>query len=129
MYAFPDIEPEIVSSLSDWIDDNTVRVATRKQLPGVTSPARQVIVTVAMSNENSNAPLLRYAGVVIDCYADDYASASELAYLVESGLRSLTSENIKHVSITAGPSRMGEDSGQEHRAISAEVVVQAYDLN
>ena len=79
--------------------------------------------------QNTTAPLLRYAGVVIDCYADDYASASELAYLVESGLRSLTSENIKHVSITAGPSRMGEESGQEHRAISAEVVVQAYDLN
>lgn len=129
MFAYPDIEPEIVAGLVSWLDNMTVRVATRKKPPTDTEPSSQVIVTVAYSNEKPETPLLRYAGVVIDVFANDYAAASELAYQVEAGLRSLSGGNIKKVSITAGPSRIGEESGQEHRAISAEVVVQAYDLN
>lgn len=129
MYAFPDIEPEIVVGLTDYLNDNGIRVATRKKAPGSTEPDRQVIITVTLANERTDTPLLRYAGVVIDVFANDYLTASNLAYQVEAGLRSLTGEHIKRVSMTAGPTRIGEESGQEHRAISAEVVVQAYDLN
>ena len=129
MFAYPDIEPQIVASLVSWLDDSSVRVATRKKPPTDTEPSKQVIVTVAYSNEKPETPLLRYAGVVIDVFATGYAATSDLAYQVEAGLRNLTGANIKKVSITAGPSRMGEESGQEYRVISAEVVVQAYDLN
>lgn len=78
MFAYPDIEPFIVSTLTTWLDDPSVRVATRKKPPADTEPPKQVIVTVAYSNEKPETPLLRYAGVVIDVFATDYAAASNL---------------------------------------------------
>lgn len=126
MIIFPDIEPELVELLSDYFED--VRVGTRK-LPADQQPESQIVVTVAYANEKTVSPVLRYAGVVLDIFASDYATASGLALEATAVLQTATGENIKQVSIVSGPTRMGDDTGQEHRAVSAEVVVKATDLN
>lgn len=126
MIIFPDIETDLVSSLSDYFED--VRVATKKA-PADQQPASQIVITVAYGNEKTVSPVLRYAGVVLDIYADDYATASGLALEATAVLQTVTGENIKQVSIISGPTRMGDKTGQEHRAVSAEVVVRANDLN
>ena len=122
MLQFPDIEPIIVSVLKAHF--TTVRVGTKK-LPADQQPAKQIVVTVAYGNEKSISPVLRYAGVVLDIYASNYADASSLALEATAVLRTVTGASIKEVSIISGPTRMGDDTGQEHRAISAELVVKA----
>ena len=126
MIIFPDIEITLVDVLSDYFED--VRVATKKA-PADQQPSSQIVITATYANEKSVSPVLRYAGVVLDIYADDYATASGLALEATAVLQTATVEGIKQVSIISGPTRMGDDTGQEHRAVSAEVVVRANDLN
>lgn len=125
MIIFPDIEPTIVSALSDYFEG--VRVATKKA-PADQQPSEQIVVTAAYGNEKTVSPVLRYCSVVLDIFADSYQTASELALEAVAVIQSVTGENIKQVSIVSGPTRMGDKTGQEHRAISAELVVKSNDL-
>ena len=122
---YPDIEKTLVSHLQAALG-NTVRVATKKVAPDQTQPAKQVVVTVAWANDKEQ--MLKYAGLVVDVYADTYADASTLALLTEAKLRTVVGGSIKRIDIIAGPTRLGDDTQQEKRSISAEVVVQATDL-
>lgn len=122
MIIFADIEKTIYSALHAAFP--TTRVATKKA-PADAQPSEQIVLTVAYGNEKSVSPVLRYAGVVVDIYADGYDRASTLALQAAAVLQTVTGSSIKKVSITSGPVRMGSDTGQEHRAISAEVVVKA----
>ena len=126
MIIFPDIEVELVALLKDFYP--MLPVATKKA-PANDQPPVQIVVTGSYASENSVSPVLRFAGVVIDIYADDYATANALGLEVVAVLQTAIGENIKQVSIVSGPVRMGDDTGQEHRAISAEVVVKATDYN
>ena len=126
MILFPDIEPELVDALKTYFP--MIRVATKKA-PADQQPPVQIVVTASYSNENTATSVLRYAGIVLDIYADDYATASSTALEAVAVLQTVIGESVKHVKLIAGPTRMGDDTGQEHRAISAEVVVKATDLN
>ena len=89
----------------------------------------QIVVTATYAGEKTVSPVLRFGGIVLDVFADDYGTANTLALEACAVLMTLTGENIKHVKLVSGPTRMGDDTGQEHRAISAEVVVTATDFN
>jgi hypothetical protein len=126
MIIFRDIEKDIYSTLHAAFP--SVRVATKKA-PANEQPATQIVITASYGNEKSVSPVLRYAGVVIDVYGDDYDTVSTLALQVAARLQTVTGTYVKKVSLTSGPVRMGSDTGQEHRAISAEVTVKATNYN
>ena len=122
---YNDIEKDLVAAIKTGLADSTVRVGTMKLPAGKTEPPKQVVISATLGSEVE--VMLRYGQVVIDIYANDYATASDLAYKVESLLRRATGANIKHVTLQTGPVRLGDDSGQERRSLSAEVVVKATD--
>ena len=126
MLVFPDIEQDIVAGLKEQFP--MVRIGTKK-LPADQQPAVQIVVTATYGSEKSVSPVLRFAGIVLDVYADDYGTANSTALEACGALMLLVGENLKHVKLVSGPTRMGDDTGQEHRAISAEIVVKANDQN
>jgi hypothetical protein len=123
---YNDIEKDLVAYIVAGLADATVRVGTMKLPAAKTEPAKQVVISATLGAESEL--MLRYGQVVIDIYANDYATASDLAYKVESLVRRATGTNIKHVTVQTGPVRLGDDSGQERRSLSAEVVVKATDI-
>lgn len=125
MLFYPDIEKTLVSHLQTSLGSG-VYVATKKPAPdAVDVPTEQVVVNVAYANEKE--VVTRYAGVVIDIYAEDYGTASDLAFMVEGYLRTVIGEQIKKVDIITGPVRTSEEGEQERRSISAELVVKGYE--
>lgn len=125
---YADIEKTLVAHLQTALG-STVYVATKKHAPGTTEspePSKQVVVMVNWAGDKEQ--MIKYAGIVIEVFADTYADASTLALQVEAHLREATVGAIKKVSIIAGPIRIGDNTAQEKRSISAEAVVQAADL-
>jgi len=123
---YNDIEKDLVAYIVAGLADGSVRVGTMKLPAAKTEPAKQVVISATLGAETEL--MLRYGQVVIDIYANDYATASSLALTVESLVRRATGTNIKHVTVQTGPVRLGDDSGQERRSLSAEVVVKATDI-
>lgn len=126
MLFYPDIEKTLVSHLQNSLGSG-VYVATKKPAPDIEAdvPTSQVVVNVAYSNEKE--VVTRYAGVVLDIYAEDYATASNLAFITEGYLRTVVGDQIKKVEVLVGPVRVTEDGEQERRSISAELVVKGYE--
>ncbi len=124
---YPDIEKVLVAHLQNSLG-NDVRVATKKTPADQTPPAKEVVVVVAYAGDKEPSQVLKFAGVVLDIYANDYATASTLALQTEAALRQATGNEIKFVEIIAGPTRLAEETPQERRSISAEVTVKATDL-
>lgn len=122
---YNDIEKDLVAFIIAGLADDSVRVGTMKLPATKAEPAKQVVISATLGAETEI--MLRYGQVVIDVYANDYATASDLGYKVESLVRQATGTNIKHVTVQTGPVRLGDDSGQERRSLSAEVVVKATD--
>ena len=122
---YNDIEKDLVAFIIAGLADGSVRVGTMKLPATKTEPPKQVVISATLGAETEI--MLRYGQVVIDVYANDYATASDLGYKVESLVRRATGTNIKHVTVQTGPVRLGDDSGQERRSLSAEVVVKATD--
>lgn len=121
---YPDVESTLVAHFKSVLTG--VYVATKKHPPvkiGETVPTKQVIITATGAGDRD--PVTKYAGVVLEIYANDDITASNLALEVEAKLRNSVGAVIKKVEIIAGPVRLGEDNHQEKRSISAEVVVKA----
>lgn len=118
---YSDIEATLVAYLKTAMPD--VYIATKKAAPDHAQPEKQIVITVAWAGDKEQ--VLKYAGVVLDVYADNDIACTNLALLAEAHLRSATVGAIKKVEILAGPIRQAEDSAQEKRSISAEVTVQA----
>lgn len=122
---YEDIETTLVSHLATALG-SSVRVATKKAAPDAVQPAKQVVITVTWANDKER--VTKYASVQLEIYATGDIEASNLALLAEAHLRQATVGPIKRVEIIAGPVRLGDETDQEKRSISAEVVVQATDL-
>lgn len=122
---FPDIEKTLVSHLKSALG-SSVYVATKKAPADATQPQKQVVVSASFAGDRD--PVSRFAGVVVEVYANTYAEASTLALLTEAHLRTCTGDQIKRVDIITGPVRLGDETEQEKRSISAEVVVKATNL-
>lgn len=122
---YTDIEKTLVAYLKTALG-SSIYVATKKAAADATQPEKQVILQVSWAGEKSR--VTRFAGLIVDIYADTYEDASTLAFQVEALLRDATVDPIKLVSIIAGPVRIGEQTPQEKRSISAEVVAKATDI-
>lgn len=121
---YSDIETTLVSHLKTALPD--VYIATKKSAPDKAQPEKQIVITVSWAGDKEQ--VLKYAGVVLDVYADTDIGCTNLALLAEAHLRAATVGSIKKVVIIAGPIRQTEETAQEKRSISAEVTVQATSL-
>lgn len=129
---FPDIEKVLVSSLIDSLAGITdalaeeVRVGTIKTQPGLTQPAKEVVIT-ASYNATSQA-MIRSATATIEVFANDYETASSLALLIAALVCNAPGDSIKRAVVTLGPLRLAEASTQEARSMSVDLTVKGADL-
>jgi hypothetical protein len=124
---YPDIETTLVTHFKSVLSG--VYIATKKHPPTKTAaqmPDKQLVIQVSYANDRD--AVTKFAGVVLDVYAPDDITASNLALEVEAKLRNSIGAVIKKVDIIAGPIRLGDETEQEKRSISAEVVVKATNL-
>lgn len=131
-YIFPDIEPLLVSHIQTRLNGlgtpiaTGVRVGTVKLPASATAPAKEVVVT-ASYNETRFA-VLREATAVVEVYANEYATASELALLVAAILGELPGDPIKRAEVTLGPLRLSDDGPQEKRSMTVDFTVKGADF-
>ncbi|HLP97656.1 MAG TPA: hypothetical protein VK149_04345 [Sideroxyarcus sp.] len=128
---FPDIEPVIVAHLVDRLADiddpiaTDVRVGTIKLPPG-SEASKEVIVTASYGTTLQH--MVREASAVIEVYADDYETASELALLVGAIITQIPHDPIKRAIVTVGPVRTTEEPPREKRTLSVDFTVKGTDF-
>lgn len=133
MLIFPDIEKTLVAYFSQALQNtNTelaedVRVATKHSQPDENTPSKQLVINAAY-NADTLDRVTKLASVTLEVYADDYATASSLAFLIEALARECTGDEIKRVEVRLGPVRTGEETQQERRSLDLEVTVKGTDL-
>lgn len=132
MLIFPDIEKTLVAYFKQALEDHgselatDVRVATKHSQPDETTPSKQLVI-VASYNQETLDRVTRLGTVTLDVYADDYATASSLALLVEALVRECTGADIKKAELRLGPVRTTEEGQQERRSLDVEVIVKGTD--
>lgn len=130
---FPDPEKTIVAGLVALLEARSeavasgVYVATKMPPPSV-SPYPSKIVTVRSDGGPKVDPVRQLIRVGVNVYADTYAEASELAYLVEALAEELRGTEIKMVRTVLSPTRVPEDSELEHRYMTWEIVTKGSTL-
>ena len=128
--VFPDLEPIVVSALQAFIDDSfeafatDVRVGTKK-LPSGSIPQSEVVVMAAYQDTVNK--VMRNAQLMIEVYADDYATASQLAHFVAARCPHLVGDPIKFAEVSVGPARLAEEGPQEKRSMTVDLVVKGAD--
>ena len=129
---FSDLEPIIVEHIQNSLDSyggtvaSNVRVATRKAPPQATQPSKEVIIAVSYGVTTNK--VIREASAVIDIYADDYATASDLASLVAALIIDVESDPIKMAEVNVGPIRVPNQGPQEQRSMTVDFVVKGSTL-
>lgn len=129
---FPDIEKTLVAyfntalAAQDTDLASNVRVATKKAQPDEAQPEKEIVLTVAYNAEDNF--VMRTASVTIEIYASDYATANELALLVDALVRDCTGTEIKLAEVRLGPVRIGEEGPSEKRYLDVRLVVKGTNL-
>jgi hypothetical protein len=123
--TFPDVESTIVAYLKTALASTAFPnawVATKRAQPDEAPyPTEQVIVHVSYGPETQY--VLRTATLVLDCYAQDDMTASNLGFVVESAIRGVAGNPIKRVEVVLGPVRRRDVSGEELRSLDIQLVV------
>lgn len=125
---FPDIEPILVAHLKDTLPDygyGDTYVATIKAQPD-NPQTSQVIITASYGQTLDD--VRREASAVLDVYADDYETASDLGMLVGTLILSVPFSHIKKATVTLGPVRQSDEAPQEKRSMSVDFVVKGSTL-
>jgi hypothetical protein len=122
---YPDIELVLVNHLADNLPG--VRVGTIKTPPQLTAPTQEVVVTASYSRDREDQ-VTKTCSVVIETFSNTYESANTLALQAEAALRTVLGEEVKHVDIIVGPTRLPEMGTQHKRQMAAELVVKATDI-
>ena len=130
---FPDIEKILVQGLQSALDARSesfaqdVAVSTIKPASDVTPyPDRIVVIRGDGGPRLDHVRKLERAGITI--WAEDYQTASSLGYLVEALVKELTIDGIKLVDIALSPVRVAEETQQECRYMTIEVITQGTNL-
>ena len=129
---FPDVEELLVSFLIDALADidlpiaDNVRVGTIKLGADAVRPSKEVIL-VGAYNETLDV-VRRVATATVDVYGDTYEEASELALLVAALIVNCTDGAIKRAVVSLGPVRILEESNQEKRSMTVDLIVKGSDL-
>lgn len=133
---FPDVEILLVSRLKSTRDSSTdavwddVFVGTIKPHTSTTTYPEKLVIVRSDGGTTRERGLVRTERVGISVYAADYASASHLARLVESSMRTYNYGDIKLVETILSPTRVEEKSTDtdEKRYITFEVTTKASSL-
>lgn len=133
---FPDVEVLLVDRLKDTRDASTdplwsgVRIATIKPHANTSPYPSKLVIVRCDGGTTRERGLVRTERVGISVYAADYASASNLARLVESSMRTYNYGDIKLVETILSPTRVEEKSTDtdEKRYITFEVTTKASSL-
>lgn len=130
---FPDIEKVLVAGLkaallarSEPIAAN-VHVATKKPAPDF-SPYPTKIVVIRADGGPQIDDVRKTERIGINVWCDTYSNANELSYLVAALMKTLTGEHVKFVNMVLSPIRIDEDSTEEHRYLTFELIVKASTL-
>jgi hypothetical protein len=127
---YPDIEKLLVAhldaALADIYGAGEVRVGTKKAPADSTQPAREVVIVGQYSGSLDD--VRAQASAVIDVYADQYETASELGLLCGALVVDISKEHIKRAVVSLGPVRLVEESTQEKRSLSVDLVVKGAPL-
>lgn len=136
MVIFPDVEMVLVAGLKTALASRTepvadsVHVSTIKPAPDV-SPYPTAIVTI----RSDGGPVMddvrktERIGINVWCSGTQaYENASELAHLVTALMKSLTGDSIKYVNNVLSPIRIDEESTEEHRYMTFELIVKGSTL-
>lgn len=125
---FPDIEPILVSHLSDSLADfgyADAYVATKKAQP---DDPQDIQVIVTASYGRTTDYVVRDASAVIDVYANDYETASTVGMLTAAVILGAPAEHIKKVEVVLGPVRQSDEGPQEKRSLSVDFVIKGSTL-
>lgn len=130
---FPDPEKSIVSGLVALLDGRAEPIASEvyvatKMPPASLLPYPSKIVTVRSDGGPKLDEVRQFIRIGINIYADTYADASELAYFVDALGEELCGEEIKMVRTVLSPTRVPEDSEQEHRYLTWEIITKGSTL-
>lgn len=133
---FPDVELLLIERLSDTRDASTdttwdnVVVATKKPHATTSPYPTKLVIVRCDGGVTRSRGLVRTERVGISIYAAEYASASNLARLVESSMRTYNYGEIKLVETILSPTRIEESSTDtdEKRYITFEVTTKASSL-
>lgn len=130
---FPDLEKTIVNGLQSLLDGRTepmatdVYVATKKP-PTDFTPYPEKIVTIRDDGGADLDSVRRLSRIGINVWATEYATASGLAHLINALKDDLLGDEIKMIQTNLSPTRLPEESQEEHRYLVWEVVVKATNL-
>lgn len=130
---FPDVETLVIARLVDYLALNSnpvtdgVAVAAVKPAPDETPyPAR--IVTVRSDGASMLIRgITRSERIGINVYAATYGDANSLSRIVESIMREIAWGDIKLVETVSAPVRISNDSKEEQRYMTFDLVVKATD--
>ena len=133
---FPDVEVLLISRLKSTRDASSepvwedVFVGTIKPHTSTTTYPEKLVIVRSDGGTTRERGLVRTERVGISVYAADYASASHLARLVESSMRTYNYGDIKLVETILSPTRVEEKSTDtdEKRYITFEVTTKASSL-
>jgi hypothetical protein len=130
---FPDPVKTIVSGLVAALEARTEPVASEvyvatKMPPASLVPYPSKIVTIRSDGGPKLDEVRQFIRIGVNVYADTYADASELAYLVDALAEDLRGEQIKMVTTVLSPTRVPEDSEQEHRYLTWEIITKGSTL-
>jgi len=131
MVIFPDVEKVLVAGLKTALTSRVepvaaaVHVSTIKPAPDV-FPYPTAIVTIRSDGGQMLDPVRKTERIGINVWCSGtqaYENASELAHLVTALMKSLTGDAIKYIDNILSPIRIDEESTEEHRYMTFELVV------
>jgi hypothetical protein len=130
---FPDVERVMVAALKAALELRTepyaqnVSVSTIKPAPDVTPYPERMIVVRA-----DGGPMLDHVRknerVGLTIWADTYEDANALSRLLEALVKGMTGEHIKFVNVVLSPVRVAEESTQECRYMTLELITKGSTL-
>jgi hypothetical protein len=130
---FPDTEKVLIAAIKEALSTRTesysqnVYVATKKPAPDVKPyPSRIITIRGDGGPELDHVRKLERVGVNVWC--NTYSDASDLSRLIEALFRTMTGDQIKLVTVVLSPVRVDEESTQENRYMTLEVITKATTL-
>ena len=131
--VFPDIELFLVTALQNQLDASTEPVASGvfvgvKKPRTDTNPYPPKTVIIRSDGGADLDHVRRSERVGINIWCPTYGEANDLARLVAALIRGVTGTEVKNVRIGLHPTRIDEDGPEEHRYLTAELVVKGTNL-
>lgn len=131
---YPDVEELLVSRISDALNQSAetvadgVVVSVKKPAANVKPYPEKIVTVRADGGFDEERNVVRREAVGINVYCQDYATANELARLVEAIVRGLAGGSIKLVEISLSAVRVDNPAQEEQRFFTASIVTQSVEM-